>query len=80
MSGTAFQVDGKVYNNAALTQRQPFVTMLLVDLNALAAKAKKNHSSVGALAHPEDRSLGIQASDVRWVETVEKKLSRKVGP
>jgi hypothetical protein len=54
--------------------------MLLVDLNALAAKAKKNHSSVGALAHPEDRSLGIQASDVRWVETVEKKLSRKVGP
>jgi hypothetical protein len=75
VSGTAFQVDGKVYNSAATTQRQPCVTMLLVDLNSVASKEKTTNTTVGELLHPTNRSVpALSISSLRFVDSIDKKL------
>jgi hypothetical protein len=45
VSGSAFQVDGKVYNSNSLLQRQPYITMFLVDV----AEAEKHIAAAGGI-------------------------------
>jgi hypothetical protein len=45
VSGAAFKVDGKVFNQSETMQRQAFITMLLIDLNELERRTR--HAGVG---------------------------------
>lgn len=48
VAGSAFGADGNVYNATALTQRQSYITMLLIDLDRIEDAARNNGGVIPA--------------------------------